>query len=65
MLRATDSAAAPWMVARAYDKNAARLAVIADMLTRIDYHHATRQKVDDTIICRFDEICFTNGMLAQ
>ncbi len=65
MLRATDSAAAPWMVVRADDKKTARLAIIADLITRIDYRNATKHKVDDTVICRFDETCLTNGMLAK
>jgi polyphosphate kinase len=65
MLRLTDSAAAPWMVVRAGDKKAARLAIIADLITRIDYHNATQHKVDGTVICRFDETCLSNGMLAR
>jgi len=65
MLRATDSAAAPWLVVRANDKKAARLAIIADLITRIDYQDATPHKIDETVLCRFDETCLTNGMLAR
>jgi polyphosphate kinase 2 len=65
MLRLTDSAAGPWMVVRAEDKKAARLALIADLITRVDYHDAIKHDTHDQIVTRFDETCFTNGMLAH
>ena len=65
MLLATDSAAAPWVVVQANDKKAARLAVIADLITRIDYKDALPQDVNTRVVCRFDETCLTNGMLAS
>ncbi|MBB5372509.1 polyphosphate kinase 2 [Acidocella aromatica] len=65
MLRQTDSAAAPWMIVRANDKKAARLAIIADLIRRIDYKNSTPHDVDEQIVCRFDESCLTNGMLAR
>ena len=65
MLRASDSAAAPWMVVRADDKKAARLAIIADLITRVDYHDPEPHEVDNTVLCRFDEACLSNGMLAS
>ncbi|GLR67398.1 polyphosphate kinase 2 [Acidocella aquatica] len=65
MLRATDSATAPWMVVRANDKKTARLAVIADLITRVDYADATPHDTHTEIVCRFDETCLTNGMLAS
>jgi hypothetical protein len=65
MLRLTDSANAPWMVVRADDKKAARLAIIRDLITRIDYKdakpHAPREPA---ILTRFDETCLTSGLLA-
>ncbi len=64
MLRQTDSAACPWMVVRAGDKKAARLAIIADLITRVDYKDARPHPRHDEILCRFDEQCFSNGMLA-
>jgi polyphosphate kinase 2 (PPK2 family) len=64
MLMASDSAAAPWIVVRADNKKTARLAIIADILTRVTYHDATMHETDRTIVCRFDETCLTNGMLA-
>jgi polyphosphate kinase 2 len=65
MLRATDSAIAPWMVVRANDKKTARLAVIADLITRVDYADAIPHDTHTEIVCRFDESCLTNGMLAS
>jgi polyphosphate kinase 2 len=65
MLRETDSAAAPWMVVRAGDKKTARLAIIADLITRIDYKDAEKHELHEDIVCRFDEACLTNGMLAS
>jgi len=67
MLRMSDSAHAPWMVVRADDKKAARLAVIADILARVDYKEADRALAprDPPVIARFGEACFNSGMLAS
>ena len=65
MFRATDNAAAPWTVVRADDKKKARLAIIADLITRVDYHNAIAHNADEKILCRFTEACLTNGMLAK
>jgi polyphosphate kinase 2 len=65
MLRATDSAAAPWVVVRADDKKAARLGIIADLIGRVEYKDATPHEVAHTIVRRFDETCITDGMLAS
>jgi len=65
MLRETDSAAAPWMVVRAGDKKAARLAIIADLITRVNYKDALKHDLHGEIVCRFDETCLTNGMLER
>jgi polyphosphate kinase 2 len=66
MLRLTDSANAPWMVVRADDKKAARLAIIRDLISRVDYHESKPLKQDQpAIIARFDETCLTNGLLAK
>ncbi len=65
MLRQTDSAAAPWIVVRADDKKAARLALIADMISRVDYHDAAKHEADEQIVSRFNEDCFKNGILAK
>jgi polyphosphate kinase 2 len=65
MLRQTDSADGPWMVVRAEDKKAARLALIADLISRVDYHDATPHETDEQIVRRFDGACITDGMLAE
>ncbi len=65
MLRATDSATSPWVVVRAGDKKAARLAVIADIITRVEYPEAAPHEADNTILRRFDESCLTDGFLAS
>jgi polyphosphate kinase 2 len=64
MLRMTDSAAAPWMVVRADDKKAARLAIISDLITRVPYKEHVKTAHDPDILRRFDESCITDGMLA-
>jgi len=65
MLRLTDAAHAPWTVVRADDKKAARLAIIGDLITRIDYQDAKpRAPREPAILARFDETCLTNGLLA-
>ncbi len=67
MLRLTDSAEAPWMVVCANDKKAARLAIIRDLISRVDYQDAKSDLPphEPTIIARFDETCLTNGILAK
>ena len=65
MLRKTDSATAPWIVVRANDKQAARLGIIADLITRVEYHGAVAHPRIEDVVRRFDETCFTNGMLAS
>ncbi|MDR3521124.1 MAG: polyphosphate kinase 2 [Acidocella sp.] len=67
MLRLTDSADAPWTVVVANDKKAARLAIIHDLITRVDYKDSKTDLPahDHRIIARFDETCLTNGMLAK
>ncbi len=65
MLRLTDSEVAPWVVVRADDKKAARLAIIGDILGRVDHADAPDDLAPDrAVIRRFDETCLTDGMLA-
>jgi polyphosphate kinase 2 len=45
MLKATDTAIAPWFVARSDDKRRARLNIISDVLKRIPYQAMPRKKV--------------------
>jgi hypothetical protein len=52
------------MVVRADDKKAARLAMIADLITRVDYKEHV-PSADPAVLRRFDEACLTDGMLAR
>jgi hypothetical protein len=45
MFAATDTGFAPWYVARSDDKRRARLNIISDLLARIPYKKAPRDKV--------------------
>jgi polyphosphate kinase 2 len=67
MLRGTDSANAPWMVVRADDKKQARLAIIHDLIGRVDYKEAKLDPLhhDKPLIARFGEACLSNGILAS
>lgn len=65
MLAGTDSAAAPWVIVRADNKKAARLGVIADIITRVEYKDEIHYPVTENIVRRFDSTCLTDGTLAQ
>jgi polyphosphate kinase len=45
MFKATDTKSAPWLVVRSDDKRRARLNIISDLLSRIPYKTAPREKV--------------------
>jgi hypothetical protein len=52
-------------VVRADDKKAARLAIIRDLITRVEYHDPKpRAPREPAILARFDETCLTSGLLA-
>lgn len=65
MLKGTDSAAAPWVIIRAGNKKAARLGLIADLITRVTYKDEIHYPVEEGIAKRFDETCLTDGTLAH
>lgn len=65
MLVGTDSAAAPWVVVRADNKKAARLAIIADITSRVEYKDEVRYPVNSDIVRRFDSTCLADGTLAR
>ena len=65
MLLGTDSAAAPWVVVSADDKKSARLGLIQDLLTRLEYKDEIRYPADPKIVRRFDSTCLTDGLLAS
>jgi hypothetical protein len=46
MFTATDTAWAPWYVARSDDKRRARLNIISHLLSKIDYEAAPRAKIE-------------------
>jgi polyphosphate kinase 2 len=64
MLRATDTTEAPWSVVRADDKKTARLAIIADLINRLEPTEAKPADRHDKTLRRFDEACLTDGFLA-
>ena len=66
MLRMTGTTCAPWTVVQANNKKTARLAIIHDLITRVDYTEAGELPDHDlSVIARFDESLLKNGMLAS
>ena len=57
---------APWTVVRADDKKLARLCVIKDLLTHLEYrdkdHNLTRPNPD--VVFNYTDACLGNGMIA-
>jgi polyphosphate kinase len=66
MLERTSSAAAPWTVVRADDKQHARLNVIRDLLWRLDYPGRQHKlhRPDPLIISLYDPTCHERGLVA-
>ena len=66
MLARTHTAAAPWHVVRADDKHRARLNVIRDMLSRLDYPGKTKGLVvpDPEIVFPYSEAARKAGLIA-
>ena len=67
MLSRTHSAAAPWIVVRADDKKLARLNLIRDLLSRLDYDGKAKPKLlapDRRIVFSFDAEALRDGRLA-
>jgi len=66
MFARTHSPMAPWTVVRADDKKLARLCVIKDLLTHLEYrdkdHSLTRPKPD--VVFNYTDACLGNGMIA-
>lgn len=67
MLTRTHSAASPWSVVRADHKPSARINVIKDLLTRLDFPGKDRKGdlPDPDIVFTFQEAVLTNGQLAK
>jgi polyphosphate kinase 2 len=67
MLSRTHSAAAPWIVVRADDKKLARLNLIRDLLSRLDYDGKAKPKLlapDRRIVFSFDAEALRDGRVA-
>ena len=67
MFRRTHTPVAPWTVVRADDKHRARLNLIRDLLSRIDYPRRKERllAVEPSIVFPFDVSCFEKGMLSR
>ncbi len=66
MFAKTHSLVAPWTVVRANDKHAARLNLIRDLLSRLDYRGRGKALLppDPKIVFDFDPASLTNGMIS-
>jgi polyphosphate kinase 2 len=66
MLAKSHAPVAPWTIVRADDKHAARLNVIRDLLSRVEYQDRSRRLLpaDPQIVFSYDPICLANGMIA-
>lgn len=66
MFAHTHNPVAPWSVVRADDKRTARLAVIRDLLSRLDYKEKDRQRVipNPALVFPYDQSYLDNGMIA-
>jgi polyphosphate kinase len=67
MLARTHSAEAPWTIVRADDKPLARVNIIKDLLTRLDFPGKDRKRdlPDPDIVFPFQEAVLTDGQLAK
>jgi len=67
MLERTSTAAAPWTVVQADDDHAARLNVIADLLSRVKYKGRDKKlaRPDPKVVFPFDKKALTDGRLAR
>lgn len=67
MLSRTHTMVAPWTIVRADDKPSARINLIRDLLTRLDFKgkHHQADLADPNVVFRFQEEAIGNGMLAK
>jgi polyphosphate kinase len=67
MLMRTHSTVAPWTIVRADDKPAARINIIKDLITRLDFPGKDRlaDLADSAIVFPFQESVLTDGRLAK
>jgi len=66
-LERTDSKPAPWTIVRADDDHSARLNVIADLLSRVNYKGRDKAlaRPDRDVVFPFDKKALTDGRLAR
>ena len=66
MFARTHTPLAPWTVVRANNKHLARLNIIRDILSRLDYRGRNAQLVtrDPAIVFPYEEACLANGMIS-
>ncbi|MBC7739688.1 MAG: polyphosphate kinase 2 [Candidatus Saccharibacteria bacterium] len=67
MLMRTHTVAAPWTIIKADNKPAARIGVIRDILTRLEFDGGGKKtsSPDPDIVFRFNEAAIQNGSLAK
>jgi polyphosphate kinase 2 len=68
MLTRTSTPASPWLVVQANDKRVARLNLIRDLLSRVDYRNKGKAKAlqpDRNIVFPFEATALTDGRLAK
>jgi polyphosphate kinase 2 len=66
MLARTHSPASPWTIVKADDKKAARLALIADLLNRLDYDGKDQRaiRLDPDLVFAYDPTYVDRGVIA-
>ncbi|HVA11690.1 MAG TPA: polyphosphate kinase 2 [Stellaceae bacterium] len=66
MLERTHRAASPWTVARADDKEHARVNIIRDLLWRLEYpgRHRRLQRPNPNVAFVYDASCYERGLIA-
>lgn len=67
MLARTHTPQGPWTVVRAGDKHAARLNIIRDMLSKLDYEGKDKALLlgDPAVVFPYQAAALTNGMIAK
>jgi polyphosphate kinase 2 len=68
MLARTSTPASPWLIVKANDKRVARLNLIRDLLSRVDYKGKAKAKAlqpDRGIVFPFESTALTDGRLAR
>ncbi len=66
MLARTHNPVAPWIVVRADNKHQARLNLIKDMLTRLQYHDKDESAllIDPEVVFQYEDSYVKNGMIS-